>query len=112
MKSRFWIFVVWLTGWETVFWHLLILFSFHLKNIYWIWYLKKENAKLRNGRENKCLVQAKTQKDFFFFPVFMDLTVLGMGTLFLTKFKFLFLSPRDIALIFFFPSFFPAAFLK
>lgn len=59
--------------------------------------------------ENKCPMLAKTQKDFFSLPIFMDLTVLGKGTLFPTKSKFLFLPPRYMALIVFF---FPAAFLK
>lgn len=44
---------------------------------------------------------AKTQKDFFSLPIFMDLTVLGKGTLFPTKSKFLFLPPRYMALIVF-----------
>lgn len=31
MKSHFWIFVVWLASWETVFWHSLMLFFFPFK---------------------------------------------------------------------------------
>lgn len=65
MKSHFWILVVWLAGWETVFWHSLLLFSFHLKNIYWIWYLEKETDKLRNERENKCTVHTETPTRLF-----------------------------------------------
>ena len=51
----------------------------------------------------------KNPERLFSLPIFMDLTVLGKGTLFPTKSKILFLSPRDMALIVFF---FPAAFLK
>ena len=51
----------------------------------------------------------KNREKLFSLPIFMDLTVLGEGTLFPAKSKFLFLSPRDMALIVFF---FPAAFLK